>query len=253
MERINLETQLREERGKQLVKRLRLQGVIPAVVYKGGTDSVSLKLSEKDFTKVIATKAGINVIINLKISAGDKKSSAKTAAQKDKTVMIKEVQRDPVRGSILHIDFNEISLTETLEFKVKLEPKGEPAGVKEGGTLERVIWEIDVECLPTQIPEKLEVDVSGLNIGDSVFVKNIIGVEGVKILQDPELIVMSVKPPFIEKVAEVAPAEGAAEEPELIKKKKEVEEEEEGAEEPKAKEEGKKEAPKKEAPKEEKK
>jgi len=251
MERMNLETQLREERGKQLVKRLRLQGFIPAVVYKGGTDSVSLKLSEKDFTKIISTKAGVNVIINLKIAGADKKSSAKTA-QKDKTVMIKEIQRDPVRGSILHIDFNEISLTETLKFKVKLEPKGEPAGVKEGGTLERVIWEIDVECLPTQIPEKLEVDVSGLNIGDSVFVKNIMGAEGVKILQDPELIVMSVKPPFVEKVAEAVPAEGAPEEPELIKKKKEAEEEE-GAEEPKAKEEAKKDAPKKEAPKEEKK
>jgi len=247
MERMSLETQLREERGKQLVKRLRMQGFIPAVVYKSGTDTLSLKLSGKDFTKIIGTKAGANVIINLKIAAGDKKSPSKSA-QKDKTVMIKEIQRDPVRGGILHVDFNEISLTETLKFKVKLEPKGEPAGVKEGGTLERVIWEIDIECLPTQIPEKLEVDVSNLKIGDSVFVKNIIGAEGVKILQDPELIVMSVKPPFVEKAAEVAPIEGAPEEPELIKKKKETEEEE-GAEEPKGKEEVKSQAP----PKEEKK
>lgn len=232
MERVDLETQLREEKGKQLVKRLRLQGSIPAVVYKGGGDNLILKLSQKDFTRVIGTKAGTNVIINLKISGKSKK---------DKTVMIKEIQRNPVKGDIIHIDFNEVSLTETSKFKVKLEPKGEASGVKEGGTLERIIWEIDIECLPTQIPEKLEVDISALQIGDSVFVKDIRPVEGVKILQDPSMIAMSVKPPFVEKAAEAAPVEGAPEEPELIRKKKEVEEE--GAEEAKPKEEPKKEPP----------
>lgn len=236
MERINLETQLREEKGKQLVKRLRTQGFIPAVVYKGGKDNLSLKLSGKDFLKVIGTKAGSNVIINLKIGK----------PHKDKTVMIKEIQRNPVNRDILHIDFNEISLTETLKVKVRIDAKGEPIGVKEGGILERVIWEAEVECLPTQIPEKLEVDVSNLKIGDSVFVKNIIAPEGIKILQDPELIVMSLKPPFVEKVAEAVVAEAAPEEPELIKKKKEVEEEEAGE----AKEEAK---PKEAPPKEEKK
>lgn len=247
MERINLETQLREEKGKQLVKRLRLGGLIPAVVYKGGGDSLSLKLSQKDLMKVIGTKAGINVIINLKISGSVEKDKKAAKETKDKTVMIKEIQRNPVTGNMIHIDFNEISLTEASKFKVKLEPKGEAAGVKEGGTLERIIWEIDVECLPTQIPEKLEVDISALKIGDSVFVKDIKPVEGVKILQDPSMIAMSVKPPFVEKAAEAAPAEGAPEEPELIRKKKETEEE--GAEEPKAGAEAKKEAP----PKEEKK
>jgi large subunit ribosomal protein L25 len=247
MERVNLETQLREEKGKQLVKRLRKGGLVPAVVYKGGTESLSLKLSGKDFLKVIGTKAGANVIINLQISGQDKKGSSKNA--NDKTVMIKEIQRDPVHGNVLHIDFNEISLTETLEVKVKVEPKGEAIGVKEGGTLERVMWEIEVECLPTQIPEKIEVDITNLKINDDVFVKDIVVPEGVKVLQDPELIVMSVKPPFVEKVEEV-PVEGAApEEPELIRKKKE-EEEEEGEE---TKEESKKEAKKDPSPKEEKK
>jgi len=241
MERINLETQLREEKGKQLVKRVRQMGLIPAVVYKGGENSTSLKLSEKDFVKIIGTKAGMNVIISLKITDAPKGN----AAGVEKTVMIKEIQRDPVKGNILHIDFSEISLTEMLRFRVKIEPKGEPAGLKEGGTLERVIWEIDIECLPTAIPEKLEVDVSKLNINDSVFVKDLIVPEGVKVLPDPELIVMSVKPPFVEKVAEPAAVEEGAAEPELIRKKKEAEEEGEEA----------KEEPKKEAapPKEEKK
>lgn len=221
---------------------------MPAVVYKGGKDNLSLKLSEKEFLKTIGTKAGTNVIITLKIDG------AKT--KKDKTVIIKEIQKDPLKGRILHIDFNEISLTETLKVQVKVEPKGEPIGVKEGGTLERIMREVDVECLPTEIPAKLEIDVSALKINDSVYVKDIAAPKGVKILQDPSLIVMSIKPPFVEKVAEPVPGEAAAEEPELIRKKKEAEE---GAEEGEAKEEGKKEegkkeaAPKKEAPKEEKK
>lgn len=225
MERINLETQLREERGKQLIKRLRRQGFIPAVVYQDGKDSLSLKLSERDLTKAIETKAGANVIINLQIVDKEKKVSAK--GTKGKTVMIKEMQRDPVSGHILHIDFNEISLTETLKVKVKIEAKGEPVGLKEGGTVEHVMWEIEVECLPTQIPEKLEVDISHLNIGDSVFVKDIVAPEGVRILQDPGLIIMSVKPPHVEKIPEVTVPEGEeVQEPELIRKKKEVEEEE---------------------------
>lgn len=252
MERIDLETQLREEKGKQLVKQLRKQGFIPAVMYESGKDSLGLKVSEKEFVKVISTKAGTNVIINLKISAKPKTSPAAKGGpastgktRKDKTVMIKEIQKEPVHGNILHVDFNEISLTETLKVQVRVEPKGEPLGLKEGGTLERIIHEVDVECLPTEIPEKLEIDVSNLNIGDSVFVKDIIVSPGIKILQNPELIVMSVKPPYVEPSPEAAIGEEAAEEPELIKKERKVEEEEEGTP---AKEEGKK--PKEEAKKE---
>lgn len=234
MERINLEAQLREEKGKQLMKRLRTVGFIPAIVYKGGKDNLNLKVSDRDFGKVIGTKAGSNVIINLKI-----------AAKKEKTVMIKEIQRHPVNGGILHIDFNEISLTDTIKVQVRVEPKGEAAGVKEGGTLERIIREVEIECLPTQIPAMLEVDVTNMKIGDTLYVKDITAPEGVKIHQDPSLILMSLKPPFVEKVAEAVPAEGAAAEPELIRKKKEAEEEGEEGEAKEAKDE-KKEAPSKE-------
>jgi len=249
MERVDLETQLREEKGKQLVKQLRRQGFIPAVMYEGGKDSLGLKVSEKEFVKVISTKAGTNVIINLKISTKPKTSSSSKTG-KDKTVMIKEIQREPVHGHILHIDFNEISLTETLKVQVRVEPKGEPVGLKEDGTLERIIHEVEVECLPTEIPEKLEIDVTNLNIGDSVFVKDIIVSPNIKILQDPELIVMSVKPPHVEPTPEEVIGEEAPEEPELIKKERKVEEEEEeGApakEEKKPKEEAKKEQSKEE-------
>ena len=111
---------------------------------------------------------------------------------------------------------------------VPLAARGEPEGKKEGGTLEHVMWELQVECLPTDIPEKIEVDVSKLKIGESVYVKNITAPEGVKVLTDPELIAMIVKPPKVEVPKEEIGAE-ASTEPELIRKKKEAEEGDEEA------------------------
>src|SRR3989338_1504341 len=129
----------------------------------------------------------------------------------------------------MHIDFNEISLTETLKVNVPLASKGDAAGVKQdNGVLEHILWELNVECLPTNIPEKIECDVSNLKIGDSILVKQIPLPEGVKVLNDPELIAFIVKPPHVEKPPEEA-LEAAAE-PELIREKKKEEETEEAAE-----------------------
>lgn len=225
MEKVILKAQVRTLTGKRVAKDLRNQGMVPANVYKGSKGAVSLQVTKDDLLQVLGTKAGENVIITLKISGG--------ADAKDKTVLIKEIQREPIMDDILHVDFNEISLTEMLKVNVPLGSKGEPVGVKvDGGVLEHIMWELQVECLPTDIPEKLEVDISNLKIGDSIFVKNITAPEGVKILNDGELIVMSVKAKKVEVPKEEVPAEGA-EEPELIRKKKEEEGEEEGAEAPK--------------------
>ena len=235
MEKVILEVETREGSGKRIAKDLRNKKLIPAVVYKGGKDALKLQLAEADLAKVLRTKAGENVIVTLKITGGDSKA-------KDKTVVIKEIQREPIKSRILHVDFNEISLTETLKVNVPLAAHGEPEGKKEGGTLEHVMWELQVECLPTDIPEKIEVDVSKLKIGDAVYVKNITAPEGVKVLTDPELIAMIVKPPKAEVPKEEVTAE-AGTEPELIRKKKEVEE---GAEEAKKEEPPKADAAKKE-------
>lgn len=216
MEKIILKAEVRNESGKRVAKGLRKVDLIPAVVYKGGKDALKLQLSVREFEQILHTKAGENVIVTLKIG-----SDAKT---KDKTVLIKEIQREPIRSRILHVDFNEISLTETLKVKVPLASHGEPEGKKDGGTLEHVMWELEVECLPVNIPEKIEVEVSSLKIGDAIYVKNITAPEGVKILTDPELIALIVKPPKVEVPKEEA-AEGAATEPELIRKKKEAGEE----------------------------
>jgi len=221
MEKVILKADVREKSGKANAKELRRKDMIPAVVYKGGKGALSLQLARGDLNQILHTKAGENVIVTLKIAGADAKA-------KDKTVLIKEIQREPIRNLILHVDFNEISLTETLKVNVPLAAHGEAVGVKaDGGTLEHVMWELQVECLPTAIPEKITVEVSGMKIGDAVYVKDIKVPEGVKVLNDPELIAMIVKPPKIEVPKEEAAAEGAVE-PELIRKKKEAEEEGEG-------------------------
>lgn len=211
MEKVMLKAEVRTGTRKTAVKELRKKDLIPAVVYKGGKDALNLQITTGDLDDVLHTKAGENVIITLKISGKE--------SMKDKTVIIKEIQRDPIKSKILHVDLNEISLTETLKVNVPLATHGEPVGVKkDGGILEHVMWELQIECLPTAIPEKLEVDVSNLNIGEAVYVKNIVVPEGVKILNDPELIAMIVKPPRVEVPKEEVPEEAA--EPELIRKKK---------------------------------
>jgi len=237
MEKVILKAEVRTGIGKRAAKDLRKKDLIPANVYRAGKGAVNLQVSKDSLSETLQTKAGENVIITLKISGG--------TDAKDKTVLIKELQRDPVKDDILHVDFNEISLTEVLKVNVPLVSRGEPVGVKvDGGILEHVLRELQVECLPTAIPEKIEVDVSGLKISEAVYVKNITTPEGVKILNDPELIAMIVKPPKVE-----APKEEVVEEtgePELIRKKKEEAAEGEEAEAPKEAEK----APAKEAKKE---
>ncbi len=222
MEKVILKAAARAETGKKAAKNLRKTGVVPAVVYKGGKEAISLKVASRDMLDALRTKAGSNVLITLKIEGGAK-------PVKDKTVIIKEIQHDPVKDTIMHVDFNEISLTETLKVNVPLASKGDAAGVKQdGGVLEHILWELQVECLPTNIPEKIEYDVSSLKIGDSVTVKQIALPEGVRVLNDPELIAFIVKPPHVEKPPEEV-VEAVAE-PELIREKKKLEEEEEEGE-----------------------
>ena len=213
MEKVILKADVRKETGKRVAKDLRNKGLVPANVYKSGKAATSLTVSDKELRTVLHTKAGENVLITLKISGGE-------ASAKDRTVLIKEIQRHPVRDDVLHVDFNEISLTEMLKVNVPLVVHGEPVGVKiDGGLLEHVLRELSVECLPADIPAKIEVEVAELKIGDNVMVKDIKVPEGVKVLNDPELIVLIVKAPKVEAPKEEAIAGG--EEPELIRKKKE--------------------------------
>jgi len=229
MDFVELKANLREGKGKELNKKLRSTGMVPGVVYRKGEETLSLKIDSKSLSKALHTEAGENVIIKLFVE-GDKK-------KKERIVVIKEIQKDPVKDTLVHLDLNEISLTETLKVKVPLMAKGEAIGVKqEGGVLQHVMWEAEVECLPTNIPDKIEIDITNLGIGNTLSIKDIVPPEGVKILGDPESIVFSVEHVKTIEEAVAAPAEGESLEPELIREKKEKEEaeEEEKQEAPKA-------------------
>ncbi len=244
MEQIKLKVSVREERGKQAAKKLRQKGFVPGVVYHRGEDSVAIVLPDKEISKIVRDAGGENILINLTIDK-DKKS-------KGRSVIIKEIQHDPVKRNILHVDFNEISLTEKIIVEVEVVAMGEPVGVKqEGGVLDHPLRELKVQCLPTDIPKNIEVDVTGFKLNDSFHVRDLVLSDKLKVLNDPELLLFQVKLPVEEKVEEAT-----AETPELevIREKKE-EEPKAGAEgaKPKAGAEGAKPAEKKEEPKAEKK
>lgn len=226
MDFVDLQANVKEGRGKEIAKKLREEGLVPGVVYKKGDETINLKIDKKAMAKALHTEAGENVIIKLHIEGLEKR--------KERTVVLKEIQKDPIKDYLLHVDFQEISLTETLKVKVPILGKGEAIGVKqEDGVSQHILWEVEVECLPTNIPEKIEVDISGLKVGDAIYVKDIQVSEGVKILDDPEAVVFSVE--HAKKVEDIVaePAEGAIEEPEVIREKKEKSEEEAAEEAPK--------------------
>ncbi|UCD54874.1 MAG: 50S ribosomal protein L25 [Candidatus Omnitrophota bacterium] len=242
MEKVILNAEIRKETGKAKAKKLRQEEIVPAVIYNDGKESMNLKLKYRDLYNVLNTAAGENVLITLKIK-GDKKT-------KERTCIIKEIQRDPLKENVIHVDLKEVSLTEEIKIKIPVHTHGEPEGVvKDEGVLDHPLWEIEAECLPTDIPEKIEVEVAHMKIGDTIYVKDLKVPPKVKILTDPELTVVSVVPPAKEEIVPEVPAEGI-EEPEVIAKGKKEEEAIEGEEEEKEKKPKKEEAPPKEKKKE---
>jgi large subunit ribosomal protein L25 len=214
MARFKLDAQVREEQGSRQSKRLRGRGVVPAVLYGAGQEAVSLGLDGKELLKVLHGKGGEHAIIDLQVSGGALEQPL------SKTAIIKEVQRDAIKDGILHVDFAAISLTEKLVVRVPVVDLGDPIGVTQGGILEHIVRELEVECLPTDLPEQIAVDVSNLSIGHSIKVSEIVAPPGVEILADPHLTVFTVSVPKVEKVevpAEEAAAEAAAAEGEAQK------------------------------------
>ena len=225
-ERITLEAAVRPASGKGPSAALRRQGWVPCVVYKEGKSAVSIQVSGRDLHRVLHTKAGENVLIALQFPEDSKESLRGHAdlSSGEGVVLIKELQHHPVTHQILHVDFNEISLTKRITVSVPLSFEGEAIGVKQGsGVLEHMRWEVEVECLPTEIPAQIPVEISNLELGVTLHVKDISLPEGVRAVTDPEQPVIACVEPRQEEVA--APAEaGAAAEPEVIKQKKPEEE-----------------------------
>ena len=209
-----LEASVRVEVGKKISRQLRRSGEIPAIVYGEGKTPTVIATSEKDVSRLLHTSAGGNVLITLKLKDAAGKKHA------DKTVLIKEIQHHPITTKVLHIDFNEVSLTKRIVVKVPLHFTGEAIGVKQdGGRLDHLLWEVEVECLPTEIPKRIDVDVSHLKIGDSLSAGDLKVSQGVRLMHDAQMPVAACLPPIVEKAPEAA-AEAAATEPEVIKQKK---------------------------------
>ena len=238
MIRSSLSAKLRQGKGKQFARRVRKGGMIPAVLYGPGKESRSLEVNPKDLTLAISTKAGENTLIDLTVEG-------ETA----RVVLVREIQVDPISRVYLHADLYEVPMDKKVKVPVPIAVRGEPLGVKEGGVLDQIIREIEVSCLPTEIPEQLEIDVSALKIGAAAHARDIPLPPGVEILIDADQTVATVVAPRKEEeLAPVVPVgEAAAEQPERIGEEKV--EGEEGEEGEKA-EPGKEKASKEKAPKE---
>ena len=210
MEKIVLKANLREGIGKQEMQKLRKQGLVPGIVYHRGEKSVPVSIVEKEINRILRSSENENVLIDLSIEGSKKKS---------RSVLIKEIQHHPVRLSILHVDFNEISLTEKIIVDVEVVGKGEPIGVKQdGGVLDHPLREVKVQCLPADIPGHIDVDISGLKLNDSIHVRDLVVSDKIKVLTDPDVLLFQVKLHVEEKVEDpTAPAP----ELEVIREKKE--------------------------------
>lgn len=216
MENIKLDTRLRADAGKGAARRLRATGVVPAVLYGQKEDPVSLIVDEAEFRTILLSHPE-NSILDLNVEGG--------GTQGPVNVIIRDVQRHPATGKLLHIDFQRIRLDQKIRMEVNVTVTGEPRGVKEqGGILDHSTRSLNVMCLPASIPESIQVDVSALMIGDSIRLKDVMaGYQEVEFLDDDEMSLASVVPPVLEaEVAEEA-EEGEEGEPELVDKEKEKE------------------------------
>ena len=218
MERKIIHAEKREETGKGVARSLRRKEMIPAVLYRAG-GSLPIKLPKKEITQFINTTAGEQIMVDLQFADGN-----------SKLALIKDYQVDPTRRELLHADFFEVLLTEKIKVNVHVIPVGEPVGVKrDGGMLQNLLRDVEIECLPDKIPGHIKIDISGLEIGQSLHVRDLQLEEGIKVLTDPADVIVNIIAPIVEEVApaaaEAAAAPEAAAEPEVMKKGKKEEEE----------------------------
>jgi large subunit ribosomal protein L25 len=209
----SLAVQLRTEKGKEAARRLRRQGLIPAVVYGHREEAIPVTLNPQHLAKALRGGAGERSLINLTIEGLQD-------GPLTKTVILKEKQIDPVKRTLVHVDLYTVAMDETIHVAIPVHVMGKAHGVELGGVLEQVLREIEVECLPGDIPSGINVDVSLLDIGDSIHIEDIT-LEKAKILADPEQTIVTVVPPTVyeepvveEEVVEIEAAEEEKEEKE---------------------------------------
>src|SRR6266571_8201228 len=180
-ERVKLQVRERERRGSADARRLRKEGFIPGVLYGNGKQPYAICVPERELRRVLTGSSGLHAILDV-VLEGEKSTHAS---------ILKDYQQDPLRGHISHIDLQEVRLDQTIQASVTVQLVGEPEGVKEGGVLSQVQREINVEALPMEIPDHIDLDVSGMAIGDSLRLADLPAREGVKYLDDPEETVLA--------------------------------------------------------------
>jgi large subunit ribosomal protein L25 len=234
MPEIVVTAERRAENGKNANRRLRGKGLIPGVVYGAKKETLAVAVSPRDIGAILMSASGENTLFDLDLGGQKRK------------VILKEFQREPLKGRLLHADFYEVALDKKIEVKVHVEVVGVPVGVKtQGGILDFVTRELEIECLPTDIPEKISVDVTALELGKHLRVSDLRFPEKLQILTEPGVVIVHVVAPRAEEAPAVAAeaaagTEAAAGEPEVIKKGKAPAEGEGEAEKPEKKEKEKK-------------
>jgi len=220
---IELEVQPREEKGKSAVRGLRRQGLVPAVLYSAGNDTISLQLKSQDISRLLQ-HGNRNSILKLK------------GLPQSPTAMIKEIQKEQTRDQVLHLDFLKVAMDTEIDTVVPVELVGEAIGVRDGGVMQHSIRELAIKALPKDLPEKYEIDVSELAVGSSIRVSDVKQLPGITITANPEDSIVSVVPPtelkeeeLVEEVpegeeaavaGEEAPAEGAEQKEEASEESK---------------------------------
>ncbi len=211
---ITITAETRATRGKNEARRLRVQKMIPAVVYGTGKDAVAITVNPKEVNKILLSGSGINTIFNLDIQGVE-----------NTPVLVVDWQHDPIKNNLLHIDLRRIDLTKRLRVRVPVHPLGDPKGVKTQGGLHEVLHrDIEIECLPDDIPEKFDIDVTGLMMGDALRASDVPLTESMVLVSQPTMVishVIAARGGAEEKTDE----EAKAGEPEVIKKGKKEEEE----------------------------
>ena len=186
MAEVRLQAKVRNDAGKGSARRTRAAGRVPGIVYGRGMDPVSISVDRREFVTALLSDSGMNTLLDLEIDG-------------DTTLALtKELQRDPVRGTLLHADFVKVDRTVEVEVEVPVHIVGEAPGAKEGGVLEHPLFTVHVRALPGDVPESVDADVSSLNLGDSLRVEDLAEGRAFTILDDPETVVASVVAPISE-------------------------------------------------------
>jgi large subunit ribosomal protein L25 len=180
-----LTAQRRTQVGRNAIKKIKAAGMVPGVIYGSAQEPVNLQINGRELLNVLSHASGENILVELEILDGGEKQNA--------LAMIQEIQHHPLQREILHVDFHAVSANETVSAEVPIDTVGEAVGVKvHGGLLEHILRYLEVECLPGDLPQVIEVDVSNLEVGQSLHVRELILPPGVEAITDPEQTVVAV-------------------------------------------------------------